>query len=124
MVKEIKTVIVVGASDKRDRYSNMAIRKLSAKGHRVIPIHPRLSEIEGFPALHSLEEVKDRVHTVTLYVGPERSASIGPAIAALKPERVIFNPGTESDTLVSFLEKKGIRCVRACTLVMLDSELF
>ena len=38
----------------------------------------------------------------------------------MKPERVIFNPGTENDEFIQLLEENGIEAVEACTLVMLS----
>lgn len=58
--------------------------------------------------------------TVTLYVGPQNQPVYYDYILALKPKRVIFNPGTENPELESTLEKAGIEVVEGCTLVMLS----
>jgi hypothetical protein len=42
----------------------------------------------------------------------------------LGPDRVIMNPGTESDELEEELNGKGIAVLRACTLVMLRTDQF
>ena len=42
-----KRVVVMGASAKPDRYSNQAVRLLLENGHEVIPVHPKLDEVEG-----------------------------------------------------------------------------
>ena len=46
------------------------------------------------------------------------------APATLKPRRVIFNPGAENAALAEALEKAGIGCEEACTLVLLNTGLF
>ncbi|MBC7185972.1 MAG: CoA-binding protein [Calditrichaeota bacterium] len=115
----VKTVVVVGASPKRERYSNRAIRLLLEQGYRVIPVHPAHREIEGLQAVADLAYVEPPVHTVTMYVACERSRQLGPAIIALRPARVIFNPGAECPELEQELAEHGISCVRACTLVLL-----
>lgn len=119
-----QTVVVLGASNKPQRFSNMAIKKLLQHGHRVIPIHPRLAEIEGVPVVDQLEDVSEKIDTLTLYVGPQRIQPLIEKIVALQPKRVIFNPGTESVALESALTEHNIAYVRACTLVMLDSGEF
>ena len=41
------------------------------------------------------------------------------AMIALKPQRVIFNPGAESALLSSALAVQGIEVLNACTLVLI-----
>jgi hypothetical protein len=114
-----ETVVVLGASDKSDRYSNKAIKMLMEYGHRVIPIHPRLDEIESLEVKPDLKAVDTPVDTLTMYVGPKRSLAMIDDILALKPKRVILNPGTESSELEKALDKAHIPYLEACTLVML-----
>jgi predicted CoA-binding protein len=121
---ENQVVVVLGASPKPTRYSNMAVRQLEAKGYRVIPVHPTAERIGDLPVRHSLRDIAEDVHTLTLYLGPLHSRAQIEDILALAPKRVIFNPGTESPQLDSRLKAAGIECVHACTLVMLRSGLF
>ncbi|PKN32809.1 MAG: CoA-binding protein, partial [Deltaproteobacteria bacterium HGW-Deltaproteobacteria-20] len=46
------------------------------------------------------------------------------AILALRPGRVILNPGTESAALEQALTEAGIPWAHACTLVMLRTGQF
>jgi predicted CoA-binding protein len=117
-------VVVLGASHKPERYSNQAIRLLLEHGHDVVPVHPRLDVAEGLPVVHTLTDIVGRVDTLTLYVGPERSGPMADAIVALHPQRVIFNPGTESAELALRLDDAGISHERACTLVLLRTGQF
>jgi hypothetical protein len=117
-------VVVLGASPKATRYSNMAVRQLQAKGYRVIPVHPKAGAICELPVVHSLRDIQEQVHTLTLYLGPLHSRGQIDDIIALAPARVIFNPGTESPPLEARLRSAGIQCLHDCTLVMLRSGLF
>jgi predicted CoA-binding protein len=117
-------VVVLGASPKPTRYSNMAVRQLKAKGYRVIPVHPRAEAIGDLPVVHRLGDIKEKVQTLTLYLGPLHSRGQLDGMLALAPERVIFNPGTESPQLAARLQSAGIECLHACTLVMLSSGQF
>lgn len=120
----VQTVAVLGASANPDRYSNMAVRRLREAGHRVIPVHPALETIEGFPVAKSLGEIREPVDTLTLYVGPQRLAALTDDILRLAPKRVIFNPGTESKDLAAALDRTDIPHTEACTLVMLQTGQF
>ena len=117
-------IVVLGASNKPLRYSNQAVRLLLKNGFRVTPVHPRLEMIEGLPVAPGLDAVCQPVDTLTLYVGPERLKPLIDDVILLKPNRVIFNPGTESMELKSKLEHAGIHWLEACTLVLLRIHTF
>jgi predicted CoA-binding protein len=72
----------------------------------------------------SLRQVDAPVHTLTLYVGPERLLPLLDDIIHLHPRRVIFNPGTECPPLEERLHRHGIPFVQGCTLVMLRTGQF
>jgi predicted CoA-binding protein len=84
-----------------------------------------LEEIEGIKVNHSLAEITGRkIDTVTLYVNAEVLKKYVADILVLKPVRVIFNPGTESQEIEEEFEKNGIKTLEACTLVMLRTGQF
>lgn len=117
-------VAILGASDNPDRYANKAFHMLQEYGHDPIPVNPTLDEVDGVPVAHSLSEIKEQVDTLTLYVRSEISEKLKDEILALKPKRVIFNPGTENKDLQKSLEENGIHTVEGCTLVMLRTKQF
>lgn len=117
-------VAVIGASNKPERYSHQAVLLLAAKGHTVYPIHPALAEIEGQRVYQRLADIPAPLHTITMYVGPALSAGMAETLIAARPQRVIFNPGTENPELESQLAAAGIQVVQACTLVMLRTQQF
>jgi len=119
-----RRVVVMGASHKPDRYSNQAVRLLLEHGHEVIPVHPRLDEVEGLKVIHQLDEIGGAVDTLTLYVGPDASSAAAEAILQLRPGRVIFNPGSENPVLETRLREAGIAHEQACTLVLLHTAQF
>jgi predicted CoA-binding protein len=119
-----ETVVVLGASPKAERYSNKAVRALVEHGHHVIPVHPLLKQIAGIPTVPALSQIHDTVNTLSLYVGPERGVALLKDMIDLKPERVIMNPGTESDEIEEQLRANNIPVLRACTLVMLRTDQF
>ncbi len=119
-----KKTVVLGASPKPERFSNKALRMLRSYGHDVIPVNPGHSVIEGLPVVRNLADIHEPVDTVTVYLSPNTGEQMAEAVAALKPKRVILNPGAESDTLEAVLESTGIEVLRDCTLVMLETKRF
>ena len=119
-----KTVAVLGASTQQNRYSNKAVRLLKEHGYQVIPIHPDHDTVEGIPVVPSLQVIQGGVHTLTMYINPRSGMEYLEEILDLKPGRVIFNPGSESDQLEKILKEAGIQSLRACTLVLLKTKQF
>jgi predicted CoA-binding protein len=117
-----ETVVVLGASPKRERYSNMAQRLLMEIGCTVIPVNPGQAEIEGVPVTRHVSEVSSPVDTITMYVNPDVSEKLEKELIRLKPRRVIFNPGTESKKLTQALQENGIAVQEACTLVLIRTN--
>ena len=117
-------VAVLGASNRPERYSFQAVKLLAEKGHAVCPVHPALATIDGVPVFKQLGDIRVPLHTLTVYVGPERSTALAAAILAVRPQRVIFNPGAENPALAQQLQAAGIQVENACTLVLLRTGQF
>jgi len=115
--------LVVGASSNPEKYSNKAMKALLEAGWRAIPVNPAGGEICGVAARKAIPTEAD-VHTVTLYVNAGISSKMAASLLALKPKRVVFNPGAENPELKEKLDAAGIETLEACTLVMLRTGSF
>lgn len=120
---ENKKTLVIGASDNPARYSNMAINLLRKHNHTVIALAKRAGKV-GDVDFQTEFPLNEDIHTVTMYVGAARQLEYYQALIELKPERVIFNPGTENFELSDMLEMRGIETIEGCTLVMLNKGIY
>lgn len=118
-----KKTLVIGASENPERYAYKAVMKLQDKNYPVIAFGLRKGNINGQDIVTDFPNEKD-IHTVTLYVGPKNQPAYYDQIIALKPRRVIFNPGTENPEFEEKLTELGIEALEACTLVMLASKQY
>ena len=116
-----KRTLVVGASLKKERFSNIAVRRLTEYHIPVIAVGLRPGEINGI-TVHKPFPVVENIHTVTLYVGPKNQPFWYDFILNTNPKRVIFNPGTPNEEFEQMLINKGIEVVEECTLVMLSND--
>lgn len=114
-----KKTVVIGATENTTRYANQATRSLLRHGHDVELIGLRTGKIGGH-TIQTGQPVLNDVDTVTLYVGPQNQTNLYDYVKALKPRRVIFNPGTENPAFERELRQAGIEPIEACTLVMLS----
>ena len=124
MGDQLVNVAVLGASNKPARYSYQAVKLLAEKGHAVFPVHPAIAEIEGVPVFKRLADITALIHTITVYLAPERSVALVDEILSVRPKRVIFNPGAENTDVAQRLKETGVEAMNACTLVLLRTGQF
>jgi predicted CoA-binding protein len=118
-----KVTLVIGASADPTRYANKAIRMLRSHGHEVVAVGRDKGKVVD---VEIQQTIPADLHpdTVTLYINPMIQKSYYEQIAALKPRRVIFNPGTENEEFETLVKGKGIEPIEACTLVLLSTNQY
>lgn len=119
----MKKTLVLGASTHAYRYSFAAVKKLKAHGHEVVALGIREGEIDGIPIQHGKPELEG-IDTVTMYLNPHRQDEYFDYLLTLKPNRIIFNPGSEHSFFMEKARKEGVEVVADCTLVMLSVGTF
>jgi len=94
-------------------------------GHEVIPVSIKKGEIEGRTILNIRDKPEiDNLDTLTLYINRFNQFEWYDYLIALKPKRIIFNPGAENLELNNLARENGIETIEACTLVMLHTGLY
>jgi predicted CoA-binding protein len=121
-MKNGKTV-VLGASPNPVRFSHKAVKSLLRHEKEVVAVGFREGLIAEEKILVGMPPI-DNVQTVSIYIGSSRQQDYYDYIFSLKPERVIFNPGTVNPEFMARLKNKGIEPVNACMLVMLNEGEF
>tara|TARA_R110002073_G_scaffold15953_3_gene62155 strand:- start:22534 stop:22896 length:363 start_codon:yes stop_codon:yes gene_type:complete len=114
-----RKTLVLGASLKKERYSNIAIQRLRAKNISVVALGAR-EGVVGDVSVDVGRKIYKDIDTITLYLNPKRQSEYYDYIVSLNPNRVIFNPGTENLELINLLKQKEIFPEVACTLVLLS----
>lgn len=115
-----KKTLVLGASLKADRYSNIAIKRLTSMNQEVVAVGLVSGKVAGV-TIEIGKPCFKNVTTVTLYLKPKRQEEYYQYIFSLKPKRVIFNPGTVNIELVKLLRLNNIKPEIACTLALLST---
>ena len=121
---ENKKTLVIGASTNPAHYSYRAIHTLRKHGNEVVALAKRTGKVADVELATRFPLPQEKIHTVTLYVGPQNQPEYIDPVLLLNPERVIFNPGAENAAFAQKLEEKGIEAIEACTLVMLNTGQF
>ena len=85
ILREARTIAVVGASPDPGRPSHAVMRYLVAQGYKVIPVHPTAAEVLGEPCVASLAEIDEPIDLVDVF----RRAEFCPGVA----EEAVAAPG-------------------------------
>lgn len=112
-----RTVAVIGASNRRTKFGNKAVRAFHAEGYEVIPINPREAEIEGLKAYASVLDVPGPIDMATLYVPPRVGTQLLAELEQKQIGEIWLNPGAESDALLEEARQRGLNVIQACSIV-------
>lgn len=119
MKNESVEIMVIGASTRFNRYSHMAVRKLSHKGYKVTAIGRKSGDIDGVQ-IHTTVPSDSRPQTILMYLAPKNQSEYLDVIVTLKPSSVIFSPGTENPEFEESLKANGIQVQNTCALIMMS----
>ena len=122
-MNEKKKTLVLGASENPSRYSYLALLRLQSHQQPVVAIGKKKGVV-GNIAIETEKKEWNDVDTVTLYLNPVNQKEYYNYILALKPKRIIFNPGAENDELAELARQQNIQPIEACTLVLLATNQY
>ena len=120
MGEDGKKIAIIGASNKRERYSNKAVRAYIRGGYSVFPVNPNEEEVEGVHCYPSLNDIQDRIDIVSLYVKPRTGERYINQIIDKGVNLVILNPGSENERIISALKEAGINVRVECSLKVVE----
>lgn len=115
ILKDARTIALVGASPKPDRPSNGVMAYLLSRGYHVIPVNPGLAgkEILGQPVFGQLSDIPEPVDMVDVFRAPEYLLSVVEEALAMDPQpKVVWSQlGIRDDAAAAKAEAGGIRVV-------------
>ena len=113
---------VVGVSSNPVKFGNKIYFDLKNAGYDVYGVNPRLAELDGdkiYPTLKELPTVPDVVNVV---LPPKLGEAVVDECVELGIQRIWFQPGAESDDVVSKAEAAGMTVVHnACIMIQKQS---
>lgn len=112
-----KRVAVIGASSKRHKFGNKALRAFVNQGYTVIPINPNEREVEGLRTYASVLDVPGEIDMATVYVPPHIGVGIMEQLARKGVPEIWLNPGADGDDVVARARALGLKTVQACSIM-------
>lgn len=113
ILHQVKTIALVGASNKEDRPSYRVMRFMQQKGFKIIPVSPRLAgqTLLGETVYESLDSIPQAVDMVDLFVNSERVTPIIESAIALSPSIIWMQIGVINIAAAELAKAKGINVV-------------
>jgi uncharacterized protein len=112
-----KTVAVIGASSKRHKFGNKALRAYLNQGYRVFAINPNEAQVEGIKTYASVLDVPGPIEMATVYVPGHIGVRVMEDIAKKGIPEVWLNPGADDDEVVERARALGVRIIQACSIM-------
>ena len=113
VLRDAKTVAMVGASANWNRPSFFAMKYMQQKGFRVIPVNPGVAgtEILGEMTVARLDEIEDPIDMVDIFRNSEAAGQITDDAIKAGAKIVWMQLGVRNDEAAKRAEDAGLRVV-------------
>ncbi|NUR76705.1 MAG: CoA-binding protein [Thermoleophilia bacterium] len=119
ILREARTIAVVGASPRPERESHGVMRYLLIQGYRCIPVRPDCDEVLGIPCAPTLLDIDEPIDLVDVFRRPEYCAAHAREAVAAGAKALWLQLGIVSAEARAIAEEAGLDYVEnACTAVV------
>ena len=113
-----KSIVVLGASQDRRKFSNKCVRAYLAAGWDVIAVHPTAPEVEGQTVVPTLADLPGPYYDrLSVYLPPAVGAKVLAEPHGKRFGECWLNPGAESAEVVAAATPGSDKVVEACSIV-------
>ncbi|WP_166266901.1 CoA-binding protein [Marinobacter caseinilyticus] len=109
----VRTIAMVGASEKLHRASHQVMAYLQGRGYRVIPVNPRLAgqTLLGETVYPNLQSIPERVDMADLFLASDHTGPVMEAAIALKIPILWLQIGVINEEAAHQAEAEGLTVV-------------
>ena len=120
ILRESKTIALVGASPDSDRPSHRVMRYLLGQGYRVIPVRPLdADDVLGVPCVASLVDIDEPIDLVDVFRRPEHTPEHAREAVEAGAKALWLQLGIRSEEARSIATEAGLDYVEdACTAIV------
>lgn len=120
MLRESRTIAIVGMSDKDTRASFHIGKYLTKHGYRVVPVNPAVKEVLGMTCYPNLEAAQNAIKEQTgqgidlvdVFRAPEHVPPIVDDVIRLGIKWIWLQDGVAHDEAIRKAEAAGVGCVQ------------
>ena len=111
LLREVKTIAVVGLSPNPERPAFRVARALQGFGYRIVPVRPKVESVLGEKAYGSLAEVAERIDLVDVFRSPEHVGPIVDECLRLGLKRLWLQDGVVNEAAAAKASAAGMTVV-------------
>jgi len=112
ILKNSKTIAVLGISSNPNRTSRMIAEYLDYAGYKVVDVNPGKPIIEGMEVFSKLEDIPFEIDIVNVFRKSEDIPQIIPSVLSVKPKVLWLQLGIENDKAVQPCIDAGIKVIQ------------
>ena len=117
IVREARTVAVVGLSNDPEKDSNEVGSYLKEQGYRIIPVNPTEEEVLGERVYETVEQIPEQVDVVDVFLPPEKTPDIAEDAVQAGARVLWLQEGIENPEARRIAKEGGLvyvenRCMR------------
>jgi predicted CoA-binding protein len=111
LLKQSKTIAVVGLSSRRFRPSYGVTQYMQEQGYRIIPVNPHESEVLGETAYASLDDLPEKIDIVNIFRRSESVPEIVDAAIRIGAKSVWMQEGVVHEAAAAMARAAGLEVV-------------
>lgn len=108
LLKNARTIAVVGLSNSPLRASHGVAAYMQTQGYRIIPVNPTITDSLGEPAFASLLDVKEPIDVVNIFRRPEYVPDVVEQAIQLKVRAIWMQEGVVHEQAAEKARRAGI----------------
>jgi predicted CoA-binding protein len=101
------SIALIGASTNKEKFGYKILVDLDNKGHVVIPINNKETEIDGKKVFKNVNEISDCPSIINFVVPPNIGFEITKDLVESGYDNFWYQPGAESDEISEYLDSKN-----------------
>ncbi len=118
ILRETKTIAVVGLSSNPARPSFEVAQYLQFAGYRIIPVNPNEHEVLGEKAYSRMEDIPEKIDMVDVFRRPEDVPPVADSAIAIKAKVLWLQQGIANESAAEKAHAAGLIVIEdACLLV-------
>ena len=113
LLRNARTIALVGASDRPDRPSNRVMKFLRGQGYRVIPVNPQITgeHVHGEYVWRDLKQIGEPIDIVDIFRRPQAAGEAVEDAIAVGAKAVWMQLGVINEEAARRAEEAGLKVV-------------
>lgn len=111
LLKQVRTIAVVGLSPKRNRPSHAVAESLQCFGYRIIPVRPAVESVLGEKAYAELRDLPEKPDLVDVFRAPEHVGPIVDECIALGIKAIWLQDGVINEAAALKAQQAGLTVI-------------